>query len=363
MPSDYKFHGWVGLGKDSANGKMVWREFSPKPFEETDIDIKVTHCGICGSDIHTLRSGWGPSLYPVVVGHEIVGTVVRVGSKAEGGFKVGDRVGVGAQSMSCLRPDCDECSNDCENYCQNGQTGTYNGKYRDGSKSYGGYADYWRGPSHFVFKIPDALESDLAAPMLCGGITAFSPLLHHKAGPGKTVAVVGIGRLGHFGIMGAKVLGVDKIVAISRTSSKKADALKMGADDFIATDEDKGWNRKHRKSIDIIVSTVSSPNMPLQQYLQLLRFGGVFVQIGAPEDSLPPINGFQLLGKRCSITGSSIGSPKEIRYMLDLFAEKGVRTWNNNVPMKDANKAIVDMEAGKARYRYVLVNEQHASHL
>ncbi|KAK5276389.1 hypothetical protein LTR40_011688, partial [Exophiala xenobiotica] len=144
MPSDDKFHGWVGLGKDSANGKMVWREFDPKPFEETDIDIKVTHCGICGSDIHTLRSGWGPTLYPVVVGHEIVGTAVRVGSKAEGGIKVGDRVGVGAQSMSCLRPDCDECSNDCENYCQNGQTGTYNGKYRDGSKSYGGYADYWR---------------------------------------------------------------------------------------------------------------------------------------------------------------------------------------------------------------------------
>ncbi|KAI1620417.1 chaperonin 10-like protein [Exophiala viscosa] len=363
MPTDYKFQGWLGLNKDSAKGQMVWRDYDPKPFEETDVDIKISHCGICGSDIHTLRSGWAPTLYPTVVGHEIVGTAVRVGSKVEGGLKVGDRVGVGAQSLSCLKPDCEQCSNGIENYCQNHQTITYNSKYPDGSKSYGGYGDYWRGPSHFVFKIPDALPSDVAAPMLCGGVTAFSPLLHHKAGPGKRVGIIGIGGLGHFGIMGAKVLGVDKIVAISRTSAKKADALKMGADDFIATEEDKGWNRKHRQSLDIIISTVSSPKMPLQQYLSLLRVGGAFVQIGAPEDNLPSFNGFAILGKRCSISGSSIGSPKEIRYMLDLFAEKGVHTWVNRVPMKDANRAIVDMEAGNARYRTVLVNENHASRL
>jgi alcohol dehydrogenase (NADP+) len=363
MASNYKFQGWLGLDKTAAQGKMVWREYTPKPFEETDVDIKITHCGICGSDLHTLRSGWGPSLYPVCVGHEIVGTAVRVGSKAEGGIKVGDRVGVGAQSSSCLRPDCEQCANDDECYCQNHQTTTYNSKYPDGSKSYGGYADYWRGPSHFVFKIPDTLPSDVAAPMLCGGVTAFSPLLHHKAGPGKTVGIIGVGGLGHFGIMGAKVLGVDKLVAISRTSSKKADALKMGADDFIATDEDKDWNKKHRGSLDLIISTVSSPDMPLARYLQLLRFGGTFVQIGAPEDKIPAFNAFILLSRRVSITGSSIGSPKQIRQMLDLFAEKGVRTWNNNYKMEDANKAIVDMEAGKARYRIVLVNEKNESHL
>lgn len=285
-----------------------------------------------------------------------------MGSKVEGDIKVGDRVGVGAQSSSCLKPDCEECSNGLENHCQTpgGMVNTYSGKYSDGSVSYGGYADYWRGPSHFVFKIPDAIPSDVAAPMLCGGITAFSPLMQNKAGPGKKVGIVGVGGLGHFGIMGAKALNCDKVVAISRTSGKKEDALKMGADDFIATDEDKDWATKHASSLDLIVCTVSSPKMPLQQYLQLLRVKGKFVQIGAPEDAIPAFNAFALIGKGASIGGSAIGSPQEIRDMLQLFADKGIKTWNQNIPMKDANKAVVDMDAGKARYRYVLVNEKHA---
>ena len=165
---------------------------------------------------------------------------------------------------------------------------TYNAKWPDGSKTYGGYADYWRGHSHFVFKIPDAIPSDLAAPMLCGGITAFSPLMQYGAGPGKRVGVVGIGGLGHYGVMGAKALGCDKVVAISRSSSKKADAMKMGADDFIATDEDKDWATKHANSLDLIVCTVSSPKMPLAQYLQLIRVKGHFIQVGAPEDNVSP---------------------------------------------------------------------------
>ncbi|RMD42590.1 hypothetical protein DV735_g2535, partial [Chaetothyriales sp. CBS 134920] len=360
MATNYKFQGWLGLDKNSAHGEMVWQEYQPKPFEETDIDIKITHCGICGSDIHTLRSGWRPSLYPVCVGHEIVGTAIRVGSKAEGGIKVGDRVGVGAQSMSCLRPDCEECSSELEPYCQNFSAGTYNSKWPDGSKTYGGYADYWRGHSHFVVKIPDAIPSESAAPMLCGGITAFEPLVRYGAGPGKRVGIIGIGGLGHFGIMGAKALGCDKVVAISRTNSKRADALKMGADDFIATDEDWDWAARHANSLDLIICTVSSPKMPLQLYLQLLRVMGHFIQVGAPEDALPSIRPFALIGKGVKIGGSSIGSPEAIRQMLDLFATKGVRTWNNNYPLKEANKAIVDMEAGRARYRIVLVNEKHA---
>lgn len=240
---------------------------------------------------------------------------------------------------------------------------TYNAKWPDGSKTYGGYADYWRGHSHFVFKIPDSIPSDLAAPMLCGGITAFSPLMQYGAGPGKRVGVVGLGGLGHYGVMGAKALGCDKVVAISRSSSKKADAMKMGADDFIATDEDKDWATKHSNSLDLIVCTVSSPKMPLAQYLQLLRVKGHFIQVGAPEDVIPGFNAFSLIAKGVKVGGSSIGSPADIRHMLDLFAKKGVKTWNNNVPMKDANKAIVDMDAGKARYRIVLVNEKHASNL
>jgi alcohol dehydrogenase (NADP+) len=227
----------------------------------------------------------------------------------------------------------------------------------------GGYANYWRGPSHFVIKIPDALPSDVAAPMLCGGITAFSPLTQNGAGPGKRVGIIGLGGLGHFGVLGAKMLKCDKVVVISRTRSKEADARKMGADDFIATDEDKDWVRKHRTTLDLIVCTVSSPQMPLSRYLQLLRVGGQFIQVGAPEDKIPAFNAFSLIGKNIRIGGSSIGSPKDIHEMLELFAENGVKTWNNNVPMKDANRAIVDMEAGKARYRIVLVNEKNEARL
>jgi alcohol dehydrogenase (NADP+) len=236
---------------------------------------------------------------------------------------------------------------------------TYNSKYPDGSKAMGGYADYWRGHSHFVFKIPDALPSDIAAPMLCGGITAFSPLVRNGAGPGTKVGIVGLGGLGHFGVLGAKALGCEKVVVISRSHAKKEDAMKMGADGFIATDEDRDWASKHANSLDLILSTVSSPKMPLAQYLQLLRVDGQFIQVGAPEDVIPGFNAFALIGKGVKVGGSSIGSPEEIRKTLGLFAEKGAKTWNNNVSMKDANRAIVDMDAGKARYRYVLVNEKH----
>lgn len=360
MPStNYKFQGWLGLDKDSANGKMEWREFEPKQFQETDVDIKITHCGICGSDIHTLRSGWGQTNYPVCVGHEIVGHAVRVGSKVKG-IKVGDRVGVGAQSGACVnqKGDCDMCANGLEQHCPK-NVGTFDSKWPDGSKSYGGYADYWRGQGDLVIPIPDGLDSDVAAPMLCGGITAFSPLTQHGAGPGKRIGVIGIGGLGHFGILGAAALGCDAVVAISRTSAKKEDAMKMGATHFIATDEDPTWTRKNRNSLDLIVSTVSSDKMPLQKYLSLLRFNGTYVQVGAPEDNLPGFNAFALLSKRAKITGSMIGSPQEIKDMLKFFAEKGVKSWNNNVPMSKANQAIVDMEDGKARYRYVLVNEKH----
>ena len=258
-----------------------------------------------------------------------------------------------------MRPDCEECTNGLESYCQVNMVGTYNSKHNNGSKSYGGYADYARVPSHFVMKIPEALSSEEAAPMLCGGITVFSPLSKNGAGPGKKVGIVGVGGLGHFGIIFAKALGADKVTAISRSSAKKADALKMGADDFIATGEEKDWATHHARSLDLIVSTVSSPHMPLEEYLQLLRVKGTFIQVGAPEDRIPAFNAFSLIQKGVKIGGSAIGSPQDIRDMLDLAAKKGIHSWIQKRPMMDANQAIVDMTAGKARYRYVLVNEAH----
>ena len=271
-------------------------------------------------------------------------------------LRVGDRVGVGAQSGSCL--DCEECASGYEQYCDN-MVGTYNSKYADGSKSYGGYADYWRGPSHFVIKIPESIPSEDAAPMLCGGITLYNPLKNNGAGPGKKVGIIGIGGLGHFGLLYAKALGADKVVAISRSSAKKDDAQKLGADDFIATDEDKDWSKHHAKSLDLIVSTVSSPKMPFVEYLELLRSNGTFIQVGAPEDVIPAFTAFALIHKGVHIGGSMIGSPDNIREMFDLTVKKNVKPWIQKRKMDDANQAVVDMIANKARYRYVLVNEKH----
>lgn len=274
--------------------------------------------------------------------------------------KVGDRCGVGAQSNSCL--ECEQCKAGLEQYCSKGSVGTYNGKYSDGSKSYGGYADYSRAPGHFVVKIPDGLSSAEAAPMLCGGVTVWSPLKNNGAGPGKRVGIVGIGGLGHFGLLWAKALGCDEVVAISRTKAKEADAKKIGADKVIATDEE-GWSKKNSRSLDLIVSTVSSPKMPLTQYLQLLRTGGQFIQVGAPEDELPGFNAFALIAKGCKIGGSSIGSPADISEMLEFAAKNKVHPWIQERPLKEANDAIVAMDNGDARYRIVLVNESHVKEL
>lgn len=363
MATDYKFEGWMGLDKN-AIGNMQWKAYEPKPFNDDDVDIQITHSGICGSDLHTLRSGWGATDYPCVVGHEIVGRAVRVGPKAEGGIKVGDRVGVGAQSASCLQPDCEQCSNGEENHCMKpGQADTYNSKFKDGSKAYGGYANYWRGPSHFVIKVPDGLSSEAAAPMMCGGVTTYAPLKDNGAGPGKRVGIVGVGGLGHFGILWAKALGCEKITAISRNSTKKADALKMGATDFIATDEDENWDQKNAMTLDLIVCTVSSPKLPVASYLSLLGIGGRFVQVGAPEDTIPGFNVFALIFKKASFHGSKIGPPHQIAEMLKLAVDKNVQAWIQKRPMEEANQAIVDMDEGKARYRYTLINQKFAEAL
>lgn len=358
------FKGWVA---HNATGPLTYTTFTPKPFTPTDIEVRVSHCGICGTDLHTLRSGWAPADYPCVVGHEIIGTVVRVGagvaslpsSSASRQIRIGDRVGVGAQSDSCLRADCEACADGLENYCPR-IVGTYNARYRDAdkSKSYGGYADYWRGPAHFVFRIPDSLPSAEAAPLLCGGVTVFRPLKRYRAGPGRSVGIIGVGGLGHLGILFAKALGCDRVVAISRTSSKRKDAVEgLGADVFIATEEEEKWARTYSRTLDLIICTVDSPKLPLAQYLRLLKVGGTFVQVGAPEGPLPGLPAWSLIQKEVQVTGSNIGSPDDIREMLQLAAEKRVYPWIQKRPMSDVNAALADMDAGKARYRYVLEND------
>lgn len=305
--------------------------------------------------MHPIR---GPTDYPCCVGHEILGEAVRVGSKAVGNIKVGDRVGVGAQSGACLNKDgdCEACARSLPQHC-NRMVSTYNATFANGGKSYGGYALYNRSPSAFVLKIPDAISSAEAAPMLCGGITTYSPLRQNGCGPGKSVGIIGVGGLGHFGILFAKALGADRVVAISRKSDKKEDALKLGADEYIATGEDEDWATKHAQSLDLIICTVSSSKMPIVQYSQLLKFRGTLIQLGAPEDGALEIPAMALLAKGIKLGGSLIGSPDEIREMLELAAEKKVHPWIQERPMKEANQAIQDMDKGNARYRYVLVNE------
>lgn len=262
MSQDHKFTGWVGADANSINGNLEWKSFEPKPWEERDVDIEISHCGVCASDLHTLRSGWGPSLYPIVVGHEIVGRAVRVGSQVKH-VKVGDVVGVGAQNDSCLgrKGKCRECETDNEQYCQIAKIDTYNAEHFNGGRAMGGYATHHRAPGHFVMKIPEGLEPELAAPMLCGGVTVYSPLKRNGCGPGKRVGIVGVGGLGHFGVLFAKALGADEVVGVSRKSSKRDEVLKLGADRYIATDDDKGWAEKNARSLDLIICTVSSPKV------------------------------------------------------------------------------------------------------
>jgi alcohol dehydrogenase (NADP+) len=280
---------------------------------------------------------------------------VKVGD-AVSDIKVGDRVGVGAQCHRCLLSNCKRCSTDQEHHCTNEFTTTYDARYPDGSKAYGGFAEYWRGPAAFVFHIPDTMSSETAAPMLCGGLTVFTPLKENGAGPSKRVGIVGMGGLGHFGILFAKAMKADEVIAISRSSSKKSDALSMGVDGFIATGEESDWPTKYADSLDLIISTVSGPGFELEKYLSLLDVKGTLNQVGAPEDPIPSIHAFSLLRKDLKLGGSLVGSRNIAKEMLELAAKAGVSAWVSTRPMSEANEAIVDMANGKARYRYVLTN-------
>ncbi|KAK9375779.1 chaperonin 10-like protein [Lipomyces chichibuensis] len=354
MPSTDEFTGWLGLDAKSVEGNLVKTTFNPKVFTDDDIDIKISHCGMCASDLHTLRSGWGASLYPVVVGHEIIGTITRKGKNVTQ-FEIGDRVGVGAQCASCLKDDCYECTHDNEPYCTE-RVFTYNDTFPGTDDvAYGGYALQGRYPASFAFKIPDGLPSEIAAPMMCGGITVYSPLKRNGAGPGKTVGIVGIGGLGHFGLLFAKALGSDKVYAISRSNAKEADVLAMGAEGIIATKE-PGWAKDWTRKFDLIVSTANNADMPLHDYLSILKPGGRFVQVGLPEEPIPQIQFGPLVTMNVHLLGSLLGSRSEITEMLETSAATGIKSWVQTYPMEEVNEVLKLMEAGEAKYRFVLCN-------
>ncbi|OCH93100.1 GroES-like protein [Obba rivulosa] len=335
-----------------------WSEFEvvpikPKHFGPRDVDVAIKYCGVCGSDVHTLTGGWGstPNV-PLVVGHEIVGNVTRVGD-AVTEFKPGDRVGVGAQIGSC--GECRACKAGDENYCPK-MIHTYNNFYPDGVLSQGGFSTGIRAHEQFVFKIPDGLELRDAATMTCAGLTVFSPLKVNGCGPGKTVGVIGIGGLGHYAILFAKAMGAT-VYAFSHSASKEADIQKMGAD-FVVSTHDPDYYQPLQGTIDIIISTIDhySPDRPLKSYLSMLATHGRFITCGLPDadNPLPPVHPFDLTYNGCYIGGTHMGSKREAVEMLQLAADKGVKPWVQELPMSQAKQAIEGVKTGKARYRYVL---------
>ena len=314
-----------------------------------DVRIQILFCGVCHSDLHTARNEWKNTLYPSVPGHEIVGRVVAVGTQVTK-FKVGDLAGVGCLVDSCGH--CPSCNDGEEQYCDNGFTGTYNGPLFGGENTYGGYSQTIVVKESFVLRIRHA-ENDLAsvAPLLCAGITTYSPLRHWGAGPGKKVGVVGLGGLGHMGVKIAHAMGAH-VVLFTTSASKVADGKRLGADEVcVSTDPDD--MARYTGQLDFILNTVAAPH-DLDAYLQLLKRDGTMTLVGAPAEPHPSPNVFGLILRRRSIAGSLIGGIRETQEMLDFCAEHGLVSDIELIPMNYINSAYDRMLKSDVRYRFVI---------
>jgi uncharacterized zinc-type alcohol dehydrogenase-like protein len=312
-----------------------------------DVLIEIAYAGICHSDIHTVRGDWGAQVYPLTVGHEIAGVVSAVGSDVTK-WKVGDRVGVGCMVNSCR--ECVNCNAGLEQYCENGNVGTYGIVDRDGTITQGGYSTHIVVDQDFVLRIPDAIDLAVAAPLLCAGITTYSPLKHWRAGPGRKVAVVGMGGLGHMAVKIAHALGAE-VTVLSQTLSKEADGRAFGATRYFAT-SDPATFTELTNEFDLIVNTVSA-DIDIEAYLKLLRLDGVLVNVGAPPEPLP-IPVFALFGNRRSFAGSSIGGIAETQQMLDFCAEHGVVPETELIAAEQITEAWQRVLASDVRYRFVI---------
>ncbi|WP_251151729.1 NAD(P)-dependent alcohol dehydrogenase [Cellulosimicrobium sp. Marseille-Q4280] len=318
------------------------RDVGPK-----DVLIAIRYAGICHSDIHTVRGDWGRIAYPQVVGHEIVGEVVEVGPDVTR-HAVGDRVGVGCMVNSCR--ECENCRAGMENYCLEGNIQTYAGRDVDGTITQGGYSTHVVVDEDFVLRVPDAIPYEAAAPLLCAGITTYSPLAHWNAGPGKRVAVVGMGGLGHVAVKIAAAMGAE-VTVLSRTLAKKDDGLAFGATDYFATEDDATFEALANR-FDLVLNTVSAP-LELDRYLRLLRLDGTMVNVGAPPEPLP-VTVFTLFGNRRSFAGSGIGSIAETQEMLDFCAEHGIAPETELIAAEQINDAYERVLSSDVRYRFVI---------
>jgi uncharacterized zinc-type alcohol dehydrogenase-like protein len=312
-----------------------------------DVLIDIRYCGVCHSDLHQVNDEWGGARFPLVPGHEIVGTVSRVG-EAVTKWKVGDTVGVGCFVDSCRS--CEACEAGEEQYCERGSTGTYNSLERDRkTPTYGGYSRRITVDENYVLRVPESIPLDQAAPLLCAGITTYSPLRHFGVKAGDRVAVLGLGGLGHMGVKLAKAMGAH-VTVLSHSPSKREDALRLGADDFVATGEPDAFKR-NSKRFDFILNTVSAEH-DYNAYLRLLRRDGTMVLVGLPEAM--PLDASSLIMGRRRLAGSLIGGIRETQEMLDFCAEHGLGADVEVIPMEGINEAYARMLKSDVRYRFVL---------
>ncbi|XP_027359974.1 probable mannitol dehydrogenase isoform X2 [Abrus precatorius] len=340
-----KAFGWAAR---DPSGVLSPFNFSRRETGEKDVAFKVLYCGMCHSDLHMAKNEWGFSFYPLVPGHEIVGVVTEVGSDVQK-FKVGDKVGVGCMVDSCRA--CQNCVDSLENYCTQ-YTLTYNAKYRDGTVTYGGYSDSMVADEHFVVRIPDGLPLDVAAPLLCAGITVYSPLRYFGLDkPNLHVGVVGLGGLGHMAVKFAKAFGV-KVTVISTSPNKKEEAIqRLGADSFLLS-RDQDQMQGAKGTLDGIIDTVSAVH-PLLPLIGLLKSHGKLVMVGAPEKPLElPV--FPLLMGRKIVAGSCIGGMKETQEMVDFAAEHRIKPDIEVIPMDYVNTAMERLLKADVKYRFVI---------
>ena len=339
----------TGYGATSAREPLSKLNFERRDAQPDDVVIDILYCGVCHSDLHTARNEWGNTIYPVVPGHEIIGRVTAVGGQVTR-FKKGDIVGVGCLVDSCQH--CGACDEGLEQYCENGFVGTYNGEeMHSGGMTYGGYSNNIVVRDKFVLRIPDSLDPAGAAPLLCAGITTYSPLRQWKVGAGQKVGIVGLGGLGHMGIKLAHAMGAH-VVLFTTSPGKREDAKRLGADDVVVSRNAEEM-AAHRDSFDFILNTVAAPHA-LDPFMELLKRDGTMTLVGAPASPHPSPQVFNLIMKRRRLAGSLIGGIVETQEMLDFCGERGIVSDIEMIRIQDINEAYERMLKSDVKYRFVI---------
>lgn len=337
-----------GYAAQNPKSPLTPFNFNRREVGDHDIKIEIKYCGVCHSDLHQVRDEWGGSIYPMVPGHEIVGKITHVGKNVTK-FTVGQLAGVGCFVDSCRT--CESCRAGNEQYCDNGMAGTYNGYEMDKrTPTYGGYSDCIVVDENYALHVSEKLPLEAVAPLLCAGITTYSPLRHWKVRAGQHVAIVGLGGLGHMGVKFAASFGAE-VTVLSSSSKKEADAKRLGAHHFVNT-SDKAASKKVRRSFDFILDTVSAQH-DLNFYLDLLKTDGTMVIVGIPPEA-EPVEAFSLIGKRKTLAGSMIGGIRETQEMLDYCAENKIVSDIELINIKDIEAAYERMIKGDVRYRFVI---------